>query len=92
METTDDYFRPYRRYLGDSSLTATGSTPSIIYDGRCYQTITKVINGVSQTVWECFDLRTGQVYWDQTGITQVPTMISYVGSTVAMVPDRQQTC
>ena len=59
--------------------------PTIIFDGRCYQTITKpvmqLINGTEQswptTVWECYDLKTGQIYWDLTGITQVPTKITY---------------
>ncbi len=67
--------------------------PHLIYDGRCYETLTKVmpqiINGsiVNQpaSVWECFDLQTGQVYWDQTGITQPPTFITY-GSSSPSVP------
>jgi len=67
--------------------------PHLIYDGRCYETLTKVmpqmVNGslVNEptTVWECFDLQTGQVYWDQTGITQPPTYISY-GSSAPSVP------
>jgi len=59
--------------------------PTIIFDGRCYQTITKpvlqLINGTEQlwptSVWECYDLKTGQIYWDLTGITQVPTKIIF---------------
>ncbi len=55
--------------------------PSIIFMGRCYQTIVKpmpvLINGsmVQQAVstWQCYDLRTGQIYWEQTGISQIPT-------------------
>jgi hypothetical protein len=62
--------------------TASG-VPTIIYAGRCYQTLTKVkqtlINGTyceqPVSVWQCYDLRTGEVYWEQTGITQVPTVI-----------------
>ena len=42
--------------------------PSIIYAGRCYHTITKSVSGVSTSVWECYDLRTGEVYWQQTGV------------------------
>jgi hypothetical protein len=64
--------------------TASGA-PTIIYAGRCYQTLTKVqqtlINGTYYnqpvSVWQCYDLRTGEVYWEQTGITQVPTVIEY---------------
>ena len=51
--------------------------PDIIYAGRAYETITKVVNGVVQDVWQCYDIRTGEVYWEQTGVTQIPTMISY---------------
>ena len=50
---------------GFQSLENGGGNPSVIYDGRCYQTLTKVLNGVSQMVWQCYDLRTGQVYWEQ---------------------------
>jgi hypothetical protein len=61
-----------------------GGTPSIIYAGRCYQTLTKqvqtYVNGSLMlwptTVWECYDLRTGQVYWDIQGVT-APTNIVY---------------
>ena len=46
------------------------SGPNIVYDGRCYQTLTKpmttLVNGtmrtVPTTVWESYDLRTGEVY------------------------------
>jgi hypothetical protein len=62
---------------GQISLTRGGGTPSIIYSGRCYQSVTKVFDGVTQSVWQCYDLRTGEIYWEKTGITQVPTTISY---------------
>ncbi len=60
--------------------------PNIILNGRCYQTITKnmwmLVNGTYRllptNVWECYDLRTGEVYWDNTGVgTQTPTVIEY---------------
>ncbi len=63
--------------LDQVSLTSGGGNPSIIYSGRCYQTVTKVYDGVTQSVWQCYDLRTGEIYWEKTGITQVPTTISY---------------
>ena len=71
---------------GINSISSGGGNPSIIYAGRCYQTLTKVINGESTSVWECYDLRTGEVYWDRTGVgNQAPTIISYKssGSTAA---------
>jgi outer membrane protein assembly factor BamB len=67
--------------MGTFSPTANPGTPTIIYEGRCYQTITRPLNGVSQTVWECYDLRTGQIYWDETGLAgYIPTVIEYDNS------------
>ncbi len=51
--------------LGDQSLQNGGGNPLVVYAGRCYQTLTKVFNGVSQQIWQCWDLRTGQIYWEQ---------------------------
>jgi hypothetical protein len=53
-----------------------GGGPTLVYQGRCYQTVTKVmsvlINGTyyqqPTSVWQCYDLRTGEVYWEQTGV------------------------
>jgi outer membrane protein assembly factor BamB len=71
-------------------------TPSVIYMGRCYSTVTKVmsvlINGTYRqqptSVAECFDLRTGQVYYDipvaDGGIT--PTRIAYWRGVDTAVP------
>ena len=83
---------------GDYGLKLFGSgegtyagTPSIIFEGRCYQTITKVmpvlINGTyydqPTSVWQSYDLRTGQVYWEQTGVT-APTAITFVSGVEAV--------
>ncbi len=51
-------------------------TPSVIFQGRAYQAITKpmmqTVNGTEQSVatsvLECYDLRTGEVYWDLTNV------------------------
>jgi hypothetical protein len=51
--------------VGDQSLQGGGGNPLIVYAGRAYQTLTKVYNGVPQMVWQCWDLRTGQIYWEQ---------------------------
>jgi hypothetical protein len=69
--------------MGYMSYTSGGGTPTIVFQGRCYQTVTKpmstLINGSQVqepvSVWECYDLRTGQVYWDQTGIVAPPTLV-----------------
>ena len=34
--------------------------PNLVFEGRCYQAITKPYNGITQTVWECYDIQTGQ--------------------------------
>jgi len=60
---------------------AGGGTPTLIYAGRCYQTITLPWNGVVQSCAVCYDLRTGQIYYSiptaepYNGVT--PTIISY---------------
>ncbi|MDH5595198.1 MAG: hypothetical protein OEY40_00580 [Candidatus Bathyarchaeota archaeon] len=53
---------------GQISLTAAGLSgggfPSIIYAGRCYDTYSKPTGASSTTYWRCYDLRTGEVYWE----------------------------
>ena len=81
-------------WAGDSTVFSSPGNPTIVYDGRCYQTITKTmqipINGTyvyePTSVWECYDLRTGQIYWDQTGIVAPPTNIIYELGTSVPVP------
>lgn len=53
-----------------------GNTPSIIYMGRCYDSLTRVLDGETQSVWTCYDLRTGEVYWERTGVS-APSYIEY---------------
>jgi hypothetical protein len=66
---------PFESYAG-GAYGASG-TPSIIYQGRCYGTTSRMVNGVSTTYWQCYDLRTGQLYWEQTGVTAIPSFIMY---------------
>jgi hypothetical protein len=77
------------RSIGAGEGTYAG-TPTIIFQGRCYQTITKVIDGTPTSVWECYDLRTGEVYWDITGISSAPTVVTY-NSAPPSVPGAEQT-
>jgi hypothetical protein len=67
---------------GTSSLLATPATPSVIYGGRCYQTMTVPINSVPTSCAVCYDLRTGQQYYaiptSQGGTT--PTIVSYTST------------
>jgi hypothetical protein len=56
------------------------SPPSVIYSGRCYQTMTIPIDGVPTSCAVCYDLRTGEQYYaipaSAGGIT--PNLIAYV--------------
>ncbi len=71
------------RTIGSGETNYAG-LPTIIYEGRAYQSITQPaienINGSQVTeatpTWECYSIETGQVYWTQTGITQPPTVIT----------------
>ncbi len=64
---------------------AYAGTPTIIFQGRGYQSVNKpattTYNGVTVTetvsVWQCYDIRTGKILWEQTGITQPPTVVTY---------------
>jgi len=48
-------------------FTSGGGNPSIIFQGRCYQTVTEADTAnnspSTRTHWMCYDLRTGEVYW-----------------------------
>ena len=65
--------------------------PSIIYMGRCYYTTNRMVNNVPTTVWECYDLRTGQIYWDQVNVTRVPTMIRSTVREVFQIPGEESS-
>jgi hypothetical protein len=51
--------------------------PTLIYSGRAYWTTTKVMDGNATSVWECYDIRTGQIYWDRYPVQYPPNVISY---------------
>ncbi|MBE3115759.1 hypothetical protein IMZ68_01000, partial [Candidatus Bathyarchaeota archaeon] len=82
--------------LSAPSSAGIANTPSVIYMGRAYATVTKVmqvlINGTYRqqptSVAECYDLRTGQIYYDiatvDGGIT--PTHITYWKGVDTSVP------
>ena len=76
-----------------SDLSTSSFLCNLAYAGRGYRTVTKPeltqTNGsmveTPTTVFECFDIQTGQVYWDisQGGTTQWPTFIEYANSTTS---------
>ena len=71
--------------LGIVSLYASGDTPTLIYAGRCYDTMTIPIDGVPTSCAVCYDLRTGKQYYaiptaaPDNGVT--PTSILYFRDT-----------
>ncbi len=72
---------------GQYGTTSSPGTPSVIYAGRCYQTMTVPINGVPTSCAVSYDLRTGEQYYaiptasPSNGIT--PSYVAYVNP----VPD-----
>ncbi|HLN46620.1 MAG TPA: PQQ-binding-like beta-propeller repeat protein, partial [Candidatus Sulfotelmatobacter sp.] len=71
-----------------SDLSTSPYLCNLVYGGRGYRMVAKPVltntswlMPTSPNTWQCFDLRTGQVYWEQTGITQAPTFIEYTVST-----------
>ncbi len=65
--------------------SAYAGTPNIIFQGRAYQTVTKPFNGVTQSVWQCYNIRTGEIIWEIAGIAQTPTAVT-MNSREASVP------
>ncbi len=73
-------------YTYDYSLAPNAGTPSIIYAGRCYQTFTKVFeNGTQATVLQCYDLRTGEIYFERP-ISTMTTQGAFGPATTAVAP------
>jgi len=59
--------------------------PDIVYEGRGYQDYEKIVDGETKFMWQSFDIRTGEIYWERP----LPTTISYGyfgPSTVAIKP------
>ncbi|PVX26299.1 MAG: hypothetical protein CW716_06290, partial [Candidatus Bathyarchaeum sp.] len=61
-------------------------SPDIIYSGRCYDTYTKVATD-GQTMWRCYDLRTGEVYWEKEALVTTTLMWGFWPMTTSYVPD-----
>jgi hypothetical protein len=84
---------------GPYGLTGSPGNPSVVYMGRCYQTVTKMtsqlINGtyrqIPASVAECYDLRTGEIYYDiptaDGGVT--PSIVAYTTTGNLEVPEAQ---
>jgi hypothetical protein len=66
---------------GQYTITGGGGTPSVIYQGRAYQSVSKAsTTGTAATsFWRCYDIRTGEIYWEIPLATgqSAPTSIHY---------------
>ena len=73
---------------GQFSRLSNPGYPSVIFMGRCYQTMTVPINGVPTSCAVCYDLRTGEQYYAiptaQGGVT--PTYLYYWRGVDTAVP------
>jgi outer membrane protein assembly factor BamB len=70
---------------GYTTLSGSGNAPDIIYGGYAYNSITKPFDGVTQNVWTCTDIRTGQTIWERTNVV-APNAIEYASSATVSVP------
>jgi len=65
---------------GQYGISSNPGNPSVIYSGRCYQTLTVPINGVPTSCACCYDLQTGEMYYSiptaSGGVT--PSYIAYL--------------
>ncbi len=60
--------------------------PDLIYAGRCYETYEKPGKD-PQVYWRCYDLRTGEVYWEQTDIPTAGGGGFFFGGASYLVPN-----
>ncbi|HLN46494.1 MAG TPA: PQQ-binding-like beta-propeller repeat protein [Candidatus Sulfotelmatobacter sp.] len=73
---------------GFVSMTGGGGTPNIIYQGRAFQSYTKPGTGTTaQSYWMCYDIRTGELYWERPLVTgeSAPTVIEYSGTSASLL-------
>ncbi len=72
---------------GQYGITGAPSLPNIIYAGRCYESYAKPGTGTTaQYYWRCYDLRTGQTYWEQPAVTTTTTSI-FGAMTTTLTPN-----
>ncbi len=65
---------------GQYGITGAPSVPTLIYAGMCYETYTKPGTGTTaQSYWRCYNIRTGQTYWEQPAPSVRPNIIEYTG-------------
>jgi len=62
--------------MGYEAVTTAGGNPNIIFQGFGYQAVTKPFDGVTQSVWQCYDIRTGEIIWERINVS-TPSYIEY---------------
>jgi hypothetical protein len=67
--------------------SSAGRFPQIILNGRAYQVYAKPGAGPSETTyWQCYDLRTGEVYWEYPAATTITLLFGFIPVTSPLVP------
>jgi len=61
-------------------------SPSIIYAGRAYDSYVKPGTD-GTTMWRCYDLRTGEVYWDREAAITSYLWFGFIPMTTPLVPN-----
>jgi outer membrane protein assembly factor BamB len=64
--------------LGADAISSYGF-PAIVLAGRAYEVLTQPLNGVTQPQLSCYDIRTGEVYWNVAlaSASVAPNVIEY---------------
>ncbi len=61
--------------------------PDIIYAGRAYDTYIKPgVGATEETWWRCYDIRTGELYWEQPVTTITTLLFGFIPVTSALTP------
>jgi len=73
---------------GQYGITGAATTPGIIYAGRAYESYAKPGTGTTAVYyWRCYDLRTGQTFWEYPVATVTSTGFFFGPTTSALVPN-----
>jgi hypothetical protein len=75
-------------YWPSGGFTRSPEQPDLIFSGMVFQgDLNKVIDGVPRSdVWQCYDLRTGEIIWEQYPVTREPTYITYTERSSVATP------
>lgn len=71
---------------GQLGMTSSPGSASLIYAGRGYDSYVKPGTG-GKIYWRCFDIRTGEVFFEQEAATTTTSFFGMFTMTVALVPN-----